>query len=354
MRFYKNSRVSLVNKMIRAGYQSNKRNSHLTIKPVTVINGGKETFMKILLRPKRFYIFLMVMAALLPAMSIVRGVEKKEAPEEAGKVELFDAVQKGLVDVKLTTRSSMDSTISVTNKTKKPLVVDMPSAFAGVPVVAQFDGPRGFGGMGGAGMPGMGAAGMGGPGMGGAGARGGSSGGNQSVGGGMGGGGGGGRGGMGGGGWFVAPEKTVHENVRTVCLEHGKKEPRTHVKYMVVPIDSYTKNKTTQVLCQMLGDETIDHYALQAAVWNQENDLSFEEMAAKQVRTSTVTRPHSFFTPQQIAMGTQVIDLAKEHLAKVKQQEETENAKNNASDSSKKESVSEDKTIENLTEQLLN
>ncbi len=282
----------------------------------------------------------------------------KTKPEEAQRVELFKAVKDGLVDVKLTPKNSLECTISVTNKGAQPLMVDMPRTFAGVPVLAQ---PPGAGMFGEGGMMGD----MGG--MGGGGRRGGGSGGggggNQSVGGGMGGGGGGmgGMGGGGGGGWFIPPEKTVRDKVRTVCLEHGKKEPRPALNYTMVPLASYTKNKTTHVLCSMLSDQSVDQLAVQAAVWNQENSIPFNELAAKTVKKAGGTIPRVFFTRSQIVVGEKMVQLATDKVQKMDENERLMEQQAPAAESSSsmyqtndaaKETKTGDK-VDQLTEKLL-
>ena len=93
----------------------------------------------------------------------------------------------------------------------------------------------GMGGMGGGQMMGGGMGGMGGGMMGG-------------MGGGMGGMGmGGGMMGGGGGGFFsIPPEKTVQVPLTTVCLEHGKAEPRTKMTYKLVKLEEYTSDPALQ------------------------------------------------------------------------------------------------------------
>ena len=50
--------------------------------------------------------------------------------------------------------------------------------------------------------------------------------------------GGGGMGGGGGGGFFNIPaEKVGQFKVQTVCLEHGKKDPRPAIPYEIKPIE---------------------------------------------------------------------------------------------------------------------
>ncbi len=317
---------------------------------------------------------LLSLAVSLSAVGVVRAADKATETskvDESKAVELFQAMDQGLVEVKLIPKNSLQSSIQVTNKTDKEIVVDMPTAFAGVPVLAQpgMMGGMGMGGRGGMGG-GMGAGGFGGGmfgeaggmgggrgGRGGMGGQGGRSGGNQSVGGGMGGGRGGmggmggmggGRGGRGGGGMFsIAPNKTHKQSVRTVCLEHGKKEPRSTVKYTIMPIDSYTDNKTTQVLCSMLGDEELDQNAVQAAVWCAENGLSMEELAAKKKQASRNNLPESYFKAGELQLGMQLIEQAD---ARAVELEEVEKAQEDLEKYAPEET---DNTVETITEQIL-
>ena len=302
------------------------------------------------------------LAAVLP-LAVVQ-VKAAEPVDESQAVELFKAMEEGLVEVKLVPKNSLESSLSVTNKTNRPIVVDMPSAFAGVPVLAQPPmGGFGGGGFGGGPGGGMGGGAFGGDDMrggrnnrnGGANSnRGGNSGGNQSIGGGMGGRGGmgggmmGGRGGRGGGGMFsIAPNKTHKEAVRTVCLEHGKKEPRSTVKYTIVPIDSYTDNKTTQVLCEMLGDKDLDQNAVQVAVWSAENGMTMEELAAKTRQTARNNPVESYFKPGELELGAELLAQANNRAKVV---EEVEKAQ---ADLEQYEPEKTDDTIERLTEQVL-
>ncbi len=302
------------------------------------------------------------LAAVLP-LAVVQ-VKAAEPVDESQAVELFQAMEEGLVEVKLVPKNSLESSLSVTNKTNRPIVVDMPSAFAGVPVLAQPPmGGFGGGGFGGPGGGGFGGGAFGGDdmGRGGRGGRGGmdsgrggnnNSGGNQSIGGGMGGGRmggmGGGMGGRRGGGMFsIAPNKTHKEAVRTVCLEHGKKEPRSTVKYTIVPIDSYTDNKTTQVLCEMLGDKDLDQNAVQVAVWSAENGMTMEELAAKTRQTSRNNPVESYFKPGELELGAELLAQAN---GRAKVVEEVEKAK---ADLENYKPEKTDDTIERLTEQVL-
>ena len=65
-------------------------------------------------------------------------------------VEMFEGMQSGNVDVTIKAKDAADSTLIVTNKTDKPLAIQMPATFSAVPVLRQFNGGGG-GGRGGGG-----------------------------------------------------------------------------------------------------------------------------------------------------------------------------------------------------------
>lgn len=197
--------------------------------------------------------------------------EKAAAKPEPEKVDLFAAMESGDIEVKLIPKDSTTGNVLITNKTKKPLSIRLPDAFAGVPVAAQFGCPGGPGG--GGGCPGGG------------GGFGGGGGGNQGLGGGgggFGGGGGGGFGGGGGGGFFnVAPEKVGKIKVVTVCLEHGKDDPNPRIPYELRPIETFTENQKLIEVVKMVARGELDQHSAQAAAWHLANDMSWQTLAQK-------------------------------------------------------------------------
>ena len=205
-------------------------------------------------------------------------------------VEMFAAIDKGDIAVKLIPKDSRQARVMITNKTDKPLNVKLPEAFAGVPVLAQ------------AGLAGGG---------GGTGRSGGSNGGNQSMGGGMGGMGGMGGGGMGGGmGMFnVPPEKVGQFSVTTVCLEHGKREPQAKVPYEIKPLESFTSKPGVRELCELLGSGRVSQRAAQAAAWHLNNGMTWQELATKRYDLANGTKP-PYFSAQEIQNGMQVAATA--------------------------------------------
>jgi hypothetical protein len=192
--------------------------------------------------------------------------------DDAINAGLFEAMDAGQVDVKIIPLDATKANVLIKNMTDKPLHLRLPEAFASVPILAQ-------GMMGG----GMGGGGMGGGGMGGGGGGGGQAGGGGMGGGGMGGGGmgGGGMGGGGGGFMRVPPERMKKLSVTTVCLEHGKPDPNPKMAYKMVPLEQFTDNPRVRVLCEALGYGQVTQNTAQAAAWHMMDDMSWQELAAK-------------------------------------------------------------------------
>jgi len=229
-----------------------------------------------------------------------------QAKQPATTVEMFAGMKNGDIDVKFIAMDSTRGNVMIQNKTKKPLSVKLPDAFAAVPVLAQRGRAGGLGGGGGIGGQG---------GM------------NQSMGGGMGGMGGGmmGGGGMGGGmmggggmGGFmnIPAEKTAKFKVPLVCLEHGKPDPRASVPYELKPIESFTQNTSVQQLCSMLGYGNLNQRVAQVAAWNLTDGMSFEQLAAKQLEVLG-SPPQPYFSQQEVQAAVAVVNQAAAQAAQV-------------------------------------
>ncbi len=91
---------------------------------------------------KRRFILVgsVVVLALLPALLIAaEGRAPKSGVDNANQetVDMFSAMEKGQIAVKLIPKDSTQSRIFIENKTDKPLSVKLPETFAAVPVLAQ-------------------------------------------------------------------------------------------------------------------------------------------------------------------------------------------------------------------------
>lgn len=247
------------------------------------------------------------------AWAVTKGAKGRRAKEAEmaaafdtiSPVELFEAIQGQQLDVTLIPKDATHATVVFKNRTDQPLKIELPEAFAGVPVLAQQDGGD-FGGGGRRGGRG--------------GDTGGGSGGNnanQSFGGGLGGGGGGlggggGGGGFGGGGFFNLPPDTVRKvAIDTVCLEHGKRDPHPRVEYAIQPIESLGKDPAVTQIVGMLARGEINQSVAQAATWNLTDGLSWNELANKVKVNSRYGLRVMYFSPQQVQEAMRVSQWAK-------------------------------------------
>jgi hypothetical protein len=225
-----------------------------------------------------------------PAKTLKRG----QYNPEHESVDLFDGIKKGQLDVKLIPKDSTQASVVIANKTQQPLNVQLPAAFGGVHVLAQM-----MGGMGGGG---------GGFGQG------------QSVGGGMGGMGGGGMGGAGGGGggMFNVPAEKVGEfKVACACLEHGKPEPRSTMKYEIRPLESVSTKPGVREVCEMLGTGQLDQRVAQAALWHLNNGMTWDDLAKKQIQP-LLGDPYPYFHPQELHAALALVQQAMTETSKRK------------------------------------
>ena len=232
-------------------------------------------------------------AAFLPAlMAADRGTKDAAADPNAKTVDVFDGIRNGDIVVRFVPKDSREARITVENKTDKPLSVKLPDAFAGVPVLAQAGNAGGNRG-----------------------------GGAQPAGGG---------GGMGGGMMYVPPEKAESVKVPTVCLEHGKAEPRPSIPYEIKPIESVTDKPAVWELCRMVGARQVSQRVAQAATWHLNNNMSWDQLAAKQARQlGGGSLP--YFSPQELRAAMQVADVAVQTAHERQQQKQKSSSSSSAS-----------------------
>lgn len=246
------------------------------------------------------------------------------------QVEFFQAAANGEIEAELIAPSAREVWLRVTNKTNKLLSIDLPDAFAAVPVLAQLA-PAGNFGFPGAGQnignfgnaqPGFaqGGQGLGGQGLGGS----------QGLGGGFnnGGNGGGniGGGNVGGGNLFgngigngigngaplrgmfrVPAGRAGKVRAQTVCLEHGKPEPNSRMRYRIVPIEDFNSDPRIAHLCQQIASGKVTQNVAQAAAWHIANGLSWEELAAKDRVHSKYAGNQKFFTTEELELAMRVV-----------------------------------------------
>jgi hypothetical protein len=205
----------------------------------------------------------------LPAVlwAAERNADRRPPPDEV--VDVFSAIDKGQLQVRLVPRDSAQCRVLLRNKMDRPLHVRLPEAFAGVPVLAQpLDGlkrnqsnapqPLGIGpGQNGLINPGMWNLGNPnrnpnprGP--------------NMPLPGPM---------------FNIAPEGVARLKFASVCLEHGRPNPRPKFRYEMRPIGEVTQKAGVAEICAMLGQGKIRQRVAQLAAWHLNNDMSWRELA---------------------------------------------------------------------------
>ncbi len=214
--------------------------------------------------------------------------ESSSDKSAARTVDLFDAIASGDIDVKYIPKDSKQAQMVVKNNTDQPLTVKLPDAFAATPVLAQAAGGAGGGNRT---------------------QRNNNNNQNQSTGGGFGGGGGAGQNRGGGGQFNIAPEKTTIVKAETVCLEHGKASPASHVAYEIKPIEAYTDDPKVQELCKLLGKGEASQRAIQAAAWHFANHMSWEELSNKKTH-HLVGGDEQYFSADEIHAAMKIADVA--------------------------------------------
>ena len=233
----------------------------------------------------------LIAALVLCALSCGSFAHAKKRPTSGAppeEVTLFEAIKDKKIDVLVVPRNARRLTVTIRNRTKKPLRIAMPKALAAVPVHRQVGGfdQGNFGGgaqaglQGGGGQQGGGSQGLG---FGGGG-QGQGLGGGQGAGNGLGGGQQFGRRrgrrnqGMGGGLFNVLPNKKISKRYRCVCLEQGKKDPSTRMKYKVVPLKHFSTDPTLVELLDLLNKKKVKQAVAQAATWNITNKLNWQQL----------------------------------------------------------------------------
>ena len=230
-----------------------------------------------------------------PSTSVTGSPE--ESPEIAPKsepVDIFDAMDQGIVDVKFIAKSSSKGRLVFTNKTKEPVNILVPEAFAGIPMAQRFGG--GGGGFGGGG------------GMGGGGQQ-------QNVGGGggFGGGRGGGRGGGGGGrgGAFnIAPEKIGRLDVPLLCLDHGLRDPSSSKPYEIRPIEDVVDSPALVEIIKAYANGDLPRGASQAAAWHINSKVTWADLASKLTGTVRSIAREPYFNSEEIRTAMAIVHRA--------------------------------------------
>ena len=98
--------------------------------------------------------------------------------------------------------------------------------------------------------------------------------------------------------------------VKTVCLEEGKADPKHYVKYVVQPLEKLTTNPEVFEMCRMLANDEVAQPVAQAAAWNVENNVSWNELLTKNRVERMDGSFERYFHPDQLRFAQQVVTAA--------------------------------------------
>jgi hypothetical protein len=229
-----------------------------------------------------------------PATQKTVGQEASTASSKSEPVPLFSAMADGTIEARLIARNSRQARLIVENKTKRPLSIRLPMAFAGTPVLAQLndvvnpdDAPQDVGV-----APLL----NGRP--------------NRAL------------------QWNpawpnarpnfpnqgpifnVPPEKVGNLHLVGVCLEHGKPSPRAAVKYEIKPLGEVTEKPEVAEICSMLGRGEIKQRAAQLAAWHLSNEMSWQQIAGIRHQLGFTSKP--VYTSVEISAAKEAVERATE------------------------------------------
>ncbi len=221
---------------------------------------------------------------------------------QAELVDLFAGIESGQLEARVIPRDSTECRLLLTNKTQRPLSVQLPAAFAAVPVLGQFidwdnqqdnDNASQKVGVG----PGQGPWGPQQPPMFNIGNplqnnR------NQDQ----------------QGPNFDAfpaffnlpPETTLKAKMPTVCLEHGKPNPRPKIPYAICPLSEVTQAEGVAEVITQLGQGQVSQRIAQLAAWHLANDKSWDDLASLQKKMAFGKRPQ--YTEKEIAEAKELVE----------------------------------------------
>jgi hypothetical protein len=122
----------------------------------------------------------------------------------------------------------------------------------------------------------------------------------------------------------IAPENVAQLRLSSVCLEHGKPDPRPRMAYQLKPIESVTDNAELHEVCRMLGREEIGQRAAQAAAWHLANRMSWEELAGLKRKIAMGRFVEPYFTAKHLAVGKKAVEAATERVDQRKKTAKTD------------------------------
>jgi hypothetical protein len=236
-------------------------------------------------------------AALLFSAAVKQPIRKPTYDPAVPVVELFDAIDRELVEVTVIARNSHEANLFVTNKSGAPVSVQLPQVVGAVHILKQLGPPPGNNGPGnsfGASSNGQG----------------------QPVGGGVQNNAKSGPANVNnfpGGPIFSVPsEKSIQLPLKTVCLAFGRPDPQPKMQYQLVRLEEITRDANVRRTLEHYVSGEIDEPTAQAAAWHLVDELSWKKLARMRFDRVAGLTGKLFFTAKQIEAARHVVETIRE------------------------------------------
>lgn len=220
--------------------------------------------------------------------------------------DLFLAIQEGSVEAKMIVRSQYQARLILTNPTGQMQSIQVPDVLAARPILAQqqssFFGPQSNSGSN------VGSTGAIAPQTVGGSPQGSSNRSSQNS----------GFPSMGNGNniFNIAPEQVRTVEIKCLCLEHGKPNPRSAVKYELVPLDEVNDDPKLVEVLKSYGRGEANRDVAQAAAWHLSNEMSWEKLAGLSQKVAlNASRP--WFSTTKLRQARELVEQAQPQTAKV-------------------------------------
>jgi hypothetical protein len=216
-------------------------------------------------------------------------------------VEMFTAIDRQWIEVRYIPIDSAKGTLVMKNLVDRVVLIEMPDGFAAQPILAQF-GQAGLGnGFGQGGPGGQNAGGQNAGGQNAGGQNGGA--GTQTVGGNA-----NAAGGQPAGIFRIPPGRSIKKNAVTVCLEHGKADPKPNIPYQLMRLESLVHDPLLAGICSQLNSPQLDQVSGQAAAWHVANNMNWKHLSDLPAHQSKYLPAKKLFSTKQIQSARAFVD----------------------------------------------
>ncbi|MFV0442234.1 MAG: hypothetical protein ACK5Q5_01540 [Planctomycetaceae bacterium] len=107
----------------------------------------------------------------------------------------------------------------------------------------------------------------------------------------------------------IPPERIARIDYESVCLQHGATSPRSGSTYQLVRWEEYSDDQRLQSILKQVGRSEVSRRVLQAAAWHLANDLDWDKLAAqKQHHINAPDEP--YFQAHELKQARQLVEQA--------------------------------------------